>query len=116
MSDNKNSAISAIHHLRMAKEFYLDFIRQYKGSIGANIFKNYIKKIDFIFTDIKSNIHFNQSIRDGIRKELECDIFQIPAINEKISILTPNQRELIEATIDAMLAGEEIQIVDIKDK
>ena len=40
----------------------------------------------------------------------------MPAINEKVALLSPEQREIIEETIDAMLAGEEVEIIDTGGK
>jgi hypothetical protein len=109
------NAVSAIHHLRMAEEHYEDFIRELPKSRGAVLFQSYIKKIRWIYTDILSYPYITDEARDGIKKEIESDVFSVPAINEKISLLTPEQRELIETTIDAMLSGEEVKIVDIKE-
>ena len=109
------NAVSAIHHLRMAEEHYEDFIRQMPKSRGAVLFQSYIKKIRWIYKDILSYPYLNKESRDGIKKEIESDVFSVPAINEKISLLNPDQRELIETTIDAMLSGEEVKIVDIKE-
>jgi hypothetical protein len=109
------NAVSAIHHLRMAEEHYEDFIRELPKSRGAVLFQSYIKKIRWIYTDILSYPYLTDEARDGIKKEIGSDVFAVPAINEKISLLTPEQRELIETTIDAMLSGEEVKIVDIKE-
>lgn len=110
-----SNAVSAIHHLRMAEEHYQDFIREMPKSRGAILFQSYIKKIRWIYSDIISYPYLNDEARDGIKKEIESDVFAVPAINEKISLLNPEQRELIENTIDALLAGEEVKIVDIKE-
>ena len=109
------NAVSAIHHLRMAEEHYEDFIRELPKSRGAVLFQSYIKKIKWIYTDILSYPYLTDDARNGIKTEIESDVFSVPAINEKISLLTPEQRELIETTIDAMLSGEEVKIVDIKE-
>ena len=109
------NAVSAIHHLRMAEEHYQDFIREMPKSRGAVLFQSYIKKIRWIYSDILSYPYLNDEARDGIKKEIESDVFAVPAINEKISLLNPSQRELIETTIDALLDGEEVKIVDTKE-
>ena len=110
-----SNVISAIHHLKMAQEFYEDFIRECPDSAGARLFKSYINKIQWISTDILTHPYISEKVRIGIKKELNSDVFAIPAINEKVSLLTPEQREIIEETIDAMLSGEEVKIVDIND-
>jgi len=107
--------IGAIQNLRMAKDQFEDFMRQYPESAGTKIFQKYTRKIDWIFTDIVTIPSITDEVRAGIRKEIVSDVFAVPAILEKVALLSPEQREMIEDTIDAMLAGEEIKIVDIKD-
>lgn len=107
--------ISAIHHLKMAKEHYDDFIRDYPESSGARLFLSHVNKINWIFRDTITHPHVTQEVRDGIKREILSDVFAVPAINEKVALLSPEQREIIEETIDAMLAGEEIKIVDINE-
>lgn len=107
--------IGAIQNLRMAKDQFEDFIRQYPDSSGSKLFKRYIDKISWIFVDIVSIPSITEEVRNGIRKEIVSDVFAVPAILEKVALLSPEQREMIEDTIDAMLAGEEIKIIDIKD-
>lgn len=116
MSTNGANVVSAIQHLKMAKEHYEDFIRQYPDSSGARLFSSHIKKIDWIFRDTLSHRYISEKVRMGIRKEIESDVFAVPAIQQKVALLTPEQREMIEETMDAMLAGVEIKIVDIKDE
>lgn len=110
-----SNIISAIHHLRMAEEHYADFVREFPNSMGARLFKSYITKIKWIYNDIIVHPHISKEIRDGIKTEINSDIFAVPAINDKIALLNPSQREIIEDTIDAMLSGEDVKIVDIKD-
>jgi hypothetical protein len=42
---NGSNIISAIHHLKMAQEYYEDFIREYPDSAGSRLFKSYVNKI-----------------------------------------------------------------------
>lgn len=52
--------------------------------------------------------HFNEQVRQGAKEDWESDSYAIPAINEKITLLSPQKRELAELFIDALLRGEEI--------
>lgn len=108
----QSNIISAIHHLRIAKEHWQDLQREQPNTIGEKLGKRYEAKIDWIYTDFISCTAFTNVIREGCRKEWNSDVFAVPAINEKISLLAPNKRELIESIIDAMLEGEEITLVD----
>jgi len=107
--------ISAIQNLKMAQEQFQDFIREFPESQGSKLFNGYSKKIDWIFTDISTHPFLTQEVRDGIKIEIKSDVFAVPAILEKIALLKPEQREMIELTMDAMLNGEEVKIVDISE-
>jgi hypothetical protein len=107
--------INAIQNLKMADEQFLDFCRQYPNTQGERLFKSYSKRINFIFQDILTHTHLNDEVRDGIRKEIASDVFAVPAIVEKVALLTPEQRDMIEETLDAMLRGEAVKIVDINE-
>jgi hypothetical protein len=106
--------ISAIQNLKMAQEQFEDFCRQFPDTKGEKLFKVYVGKINWMFNDIVTHPFLTDQVRSGIKKEINSDIFAIPAIQEKIALLNPEQREMIEATLDAMIDGEEVKIVDIK--
>jgi hypothetical protein len=108
--------VSAIQHLKMAKEHYEDFVREYPESSGARLFISHLNKINWIFKDTITHPHISQEVRNGIKREILSDVFAVPAINEKVALLTPQQREIIEETIDAMLAGEEVKIIDTNEQ
>lgn len=103
-----SNIVSAIHHLRMAKEFFEDFCRQYKSSRGERLFGSFIKKIEFIYSEMISYPHLNDEVRDGIRREWNSDVLAVPAMFEKIPLLPPDKREMLETIVDALLNGEEI--------
>lgn len=107
--------ISAIQNLKMAQEQLEDFCRQYPETKGEKLFKVYVGKINWMFKDIVTHPFLTEEVRVGIRKEVESDVFAVPAILEKVALLTPEQREIIESTLDAMINGEEVKIVDIKE-
>ena len=107
--------IGAIQNLKMAKEQFLDFCRQFPNSQGEKLFKTYVSKIDWVFKDIITHPFLTNEVRVGIKKEIESDVFAVPAILEKIALLKPEQREIIEDVIDAYISGETIKIVDINE-
>jgi len=108
----KSNIISAIHHLRMAKEHFQDLQREMPDSLGEKMGKKYESKVDWIYTDFITNHLFPKEVREGCRNEWESDVFAVPAITDKIALLDPNFRDLLESVIDAKLAGEEISIID----
>ena len=108
---SRPSIVGGIQSLRVAKDYFEDFQRDEPNSKGAKLFSHYIKKIDWVFNDIITNPAFDEDVRQGIKKELNSDLFVVPAIQEKVSLLDPDKREFIETLIDAMLKGEEIKIL-----
>lgn len=113
--NNGANIINAIQNLKMAQEQFEDFCRQYPNSQGSRLFKKYSDKISWIFSDLITNPFLTEEVRIGIKTEIASDVFAVPAIIEKVALLTPEQRELIESTLDAIINGEEVQIVDINE-
>ena len=111
-----SNVVSSVHHLKMAREHFEDFRREFPEAMGSKLFKTYIDRINWIFKDLLAYPHLTPGVREGFKAEIESDVFAIPAISEKVALLNPEQRDMIEATIDAMLSGIEIKISDISEK
>lgn len=105
--------VAGVHNLRQAFEQFESFIREYPGSVGARMLKGYNKKLEWIVTDLKTLPALPTDVSDEITKEWQSDVFAIPAIQEKASLLNPEQRDLIEIAIDKMLEGKKIEITII---
>lgn len=106
----KSNVVLSIQNLQMSKEFMQDFIREHPDSRGANIFRGYVKRIDWIFNDILTYPFFSEQVREGMRNEIKGDVFSVPALFEKIPLLNPEQREAVESIVDALLTGEQIEV------
>jgi hypothetical protein len=104
----KSSAISSIQHLRIAKEYMDDFVRANKKSIGGGIFNDYIRRIDWILKDIITYPYFSEQTREALREEYSSDPLTTSALFEKIPLLSPEQKEVIEILVDGYLNGEQI--------
>lgn len=104
------NVIQAIHNLKIAKEFFLDVVRQNAGTNGARICKKYADRIDWIFNDLVTMPGFDKSAVEGIKAELQSDAFIMPALMEKIATLRPDQREILENVVDLILKGESIEL------
>jgi hypothetical protein len=87
-----------------------DFVRQASMSRGGIIFLNYSRKVRWILNDIITYPHFDDEVRKGVKAEIESDAFSVPAISEKIPLLNPEQRQMIEELIEDILAGKTITI------
>lgn len=105
-----SNIIQAFQHLRMSKEFLQDFQREFPDSKGAKLFNIYEKRIDWIYRDLITNPNFTPDIVEGIKTEWECDMFAIPEIHDKISLLKPHQRNTLEDLLDLILKGETITV------
>jgi hypothetical protein len=102
--------ITSIHHLRIATEYMDDIVRQYPGSRSCVLFDNYSKKCKWILRDIATYPHFTDEIRDGIQKEINSDPLTYRAIMERISLLAPVQRDMLEFVVNDMIDGKQIKI------
>lgn len=107
--------IQAMHHLKVSKEFFQDIQRDCVGTKGATIAKKYEDKIEWMYKDLLTNPNFNEDFRKGLKEEWSADAFVVPALMEKITELTPENREKLEVVVQAIIDGEEITI-ELKSK
>jgi hypothetical protein len=106
----RSSVVQGIQHLKQAEEFINDFIRQAPNTRGEVIFSMYSKKIRWILTDILTFPYFTDEVRAGIKAEIESDAFGVEAIHDKIPLLNPEQRAMLEELVGDMLEGKTIEI------
>ena len=112
MALRSSNLISAFHHLRKA-ELHLELVAmESKGGIGHDVATKYIKKIEWMKTDCISIPVFPDIVRAGLRKEWACDVLAVDNIRDSIELLAPEQRELVETLIEALLNREEIIIAE----
>ena len=110
-----SNIISSIHNLRQAKEHFYNFQLEHPNTKGAILFSGYERRLDWIYKDLITHPLLTDEVREGVKQEWESDVFSVPAINEKVALLNPQQREAIEEIIDQMLSGQEIVIRDISE-
>jgi len=111
----RSSIVQAIQHIKLSREFMSDFIREAPNTRGAVVFSGYHTKLQWILRDILTYPHFPDDVRLGIKHEIESDAFAVEAIHDKIPLLNPEQREMLEGLVEDMLAGKTIEI-KIKSK
>lgn len=87
-----------------------DFIRQAPSTKGAVIFDGYSRKIKWILRDILTFPYFPDEVRKGIKAKIESDCFAVEAIHDKIPLLNPKQRAMLEELVEDMVAGKTIEI------
>lgn len=102
--------VAGIQNLRRAYDYWQSFIRDRPGTRGDKLFSQYCKKMEWIIQDLGSNPLFPDIVRDNIRKEWHADQFTSPAIVDKIALLSPEQREVIEEVIETVIRGEHVRI------
>ncbi len=103
--------VSAIHHLKMADEHMQSFMRDRPVALLTKLFSVYSKKVNWVLTDIKTCPCLPDVVIEGIRSELNSDVFCVAAIHQKIALIPVNQREAVEAIIDEILKGQIINVV-----
>lgn len=107
-----SNIIGAIHSIKQAQDHFELFEFEHPGTVGANHFKKYRSKLEWIYKDIVTITMLTDEVRDGIRREWASDCFDVPAITEKVALLNPDQRSFIETIVDAMLKGEEVKVIE----
>lgn len=108
-----SNIITSIHHIRIAHYHLKDFIRSNQGSKGAKLFEGYCSRLEWIYKDLLTHPFLSDLVRAGVKREWNSDCYATDAIKEKVALLEPTQREVLENLIDALLKGEQIQIETI---
>jgi hypothetical protein len=108
-----SSIMSAIHHLKIAQEFMDDFVRSHdRYARGTVKFGEYSRKIKWVLSDMATYPHFRQEVRDAIVSELKSDPFAFMSIMEKVALLNPEQRQMLEDVAEQVLAGHEMHVIN----
>lgn len=105
-----SSVVSCIHHLKLADEYAKDFVRSAPNTRGGHIFKEYSKRINWMLRDVVTYPHFQENVRQGMREEIASDAFSYDSITEKVALLNPEQREVLDVLLDDILKGGTIEI------
>lgn len=104
----RSSITQGSYFLNIALQYFKNFEKDCK--MGAKMKANsWVKKIEFVENDVMASI--TPESREIFRNEIKNgDTLFFQAINEKYLMLTPEQRDTIEAIIDKVISGEEIII------
>lgn len=106
---------NGIHCIKQAYEHFASFEREYPGSVGRKILGGYRNKLEWFYKDLITKPSLPDIVREGVRHEWNSDVFIISAIQEKMPLLTPEQRTMVETLIDAMIDGEDIELIQTED-
>ena len=111
----RSNIVAGIHHLKMAFDHFEDFGREHPGTKGSRLFEGYNNRLKWIMNDLATHPLLPEDVRNGVKEEVNSDVFAIPAIAEKISLLSPANRESLEEALDLLLSGEEITISTLQE-
>jgi hypothetical protein len=98
--------LAGFQHLHRGYDHWQSFIRERPGGVAERLFGNYCRKIEWIAKDLITCPLFPTIVREGLKTEWNSDAFMVDAIIEKVMVLTPGQREVIETVLDRIIAGE----------
>lgn len=111
------SVLKFFTHLQLCKLYAHSIIKDNPNTIFAKIFKHIMPKLDWIYNAvITHNLvyqHIPQTI-DLIREQWQSDVVLELGLNEKITLLSEQQKELLEPVLDCILQGETFEVVTNK--
>jgi hypothetical protein len=102
--------VGTVHHLKIAQMHMDSFIAERPMASLTDTFKKIRPKIPWMYNELICNQDMPQIVRDGLRQEFNSDVLSVPAINYKVSLLSPQGRDAIEALVDQLLANEDFKI------
>jgi hypothetical protein len=100
----------SVTHMQVVSLILMENVTDGKKPKGVNHFERQIKAIEAIYINTVSIPALTKEVRTAIRNIWNSDEFEVDAIAEKIALLTPAKKEMIEKIVDGLLIGEEITI------
>jgi hypothetical protein len=104
------SLANGLMHLRIAQMYFSSFATDNPGTKGARLFGNYSQKIEWIIKDLQNSPFLPEPVRIGIKRDMESDVLVIPALVEKIALLTEENRLAMETLVEGLIKGEKITV------
>jgi hypothetical protein len=113
------SVLKFYYHLKLALFYAKDFLLENPSTIFANLFKGYIDKIKWIYTNTITSIELNKNVPDVIevlKDKWNSDVFAEMSVIEKITLLNDEQMNTLDALIDEIIKGEKIEVEFIQEQ
>jgi hypothetical protein len=107
------SVLKFYYHLKLALFYAKDFLLEHPTTVFANLFKGYIDKIKWIYTNTITSIELNKNVPDVIevlKDKWNSDVFAEMSVIEKITLLNDEQMNTLDALIDEIIKGEKIEV------
>ena len=98
--------VNGLIHLTVADQYFSSFAKDNPGTRGEQLLKGYCERIKWIHRDLITNPRFPDNVREGIKKDINSDVLVIPALVEKIALLTEDNRLALENLVECMINGE----------
>lgn len=105
-----SSIMLGFQGIKTSVEHFEDFIREHPGSKGAKLFNGYIKRLLWIKNDLITTPELPEKVIQGIKEEWNSDVFATSAIAEKVALLNPKQRDMVEFIVDKLIEGEKVNV------
>jgi hypothetical protein len=103
---------NSLFHLKVAEQYMTSFVADNPGTYGASLLKQYAARVGWILRDVVTNPKLPDEARNGLKNDLKSDLLVIPAIAEKIALLTEDNREAVEMLVDMLVRGEKLTVVE----
>lgn len=113
---NEINMVNFLKYVRTAEDYAASFVRDNPGTQGAQLFREYVRRLNWIANDLLTTPKFSQASREFFRTEIQADSFMLPALAEKIALLPENNRAALEEFIDSLLNGGSISAVTMEEE
>ena len=104
--DNSYSLLKAMHHTKIAMEYYEDVATNYQTG-AKQLLMHYAQKCKWIIDNVRHRIP--QDMLAEIDKDMTDSLF-LDAIEDKIIHFNTEQKDMVEQIIDLMAKGETIEV------
>lgn len=104
--------VQALRHLVTAEEYFSSIMKDHPGAPLSSHIKTWHAKIRWILFDVSTTPLFDREIVEAIRAEVKSDPFVFDAIQEKMAMMSPEQRLKLEEVADIINDGKDIIITE----
>lgn len=115
MSFEKSGAdfVQALRHLVTAQEYFESIMRDHPGAPLSSYIKRWHAKLRWILFDVSTTPLFDREVVEAIRAEVKSDPFVFSAIQEKIALMSPEERLKLEEIAELISSGVSLEITPI---
>lgn len=104
--DNSYSLLKAMHHTKIAMEYYEDVATNYQTG-AKQLMLHYAQKCKWIIDNVRHRLP--SEMLSEIDKDMADSLF-LDAIEDKVVHFNSQERELLEQIVELMAKGETIEV------